>query len=56
MSPFPRQTPIDPLSGKLAKIMAIILKTSKGFQTGRGLIIGKINYLGELFKNYLRGP
>ena len=55
MSPFPGQAPTDPLSGKIMKISVIVLKTSRGFPNGKGLILGKTNYLGELFKNCLRG-
>ena len=32
------------------------IKNVAGFPNGKGPILGKINYLGELFKNYLRGP
>ena len=55
LSPFPGRASTSPFSGKLMKIPVIELKTSRGVQTGRGPILGKINYLGELFKNYLRG-
>ena len=55
LAPFPGRAPTDPLSGSIMKNSVRVLKTSRGFRNGKGLILGKTNYLGELFKNYLRG-
>ena len=56
LSPSPGRLPTCSLFGKLTKIPAIALNMLRGFQMGRGLIPGKINRPGELFKNPLRGP